>query len=163
MSKILFATILASATLAAPLSFAQEVITQTQATATASEDGKTDGQRVASWHGQKYAIKGYDVVALQNDLTPVQGDEIYEVEWDNTRWKFTSKENRELFQSDPERYAPQFGGFCPVALAQNNAKVGTIEQFSVVDQKTFMNYDRPSKRQFTNDPQEYIVSARLNW
>ena len=62
------------------------------------------------------AILGYDTVAYFTDGRPVKGSPDFEYAWQDARWRFASAEHRTVFASNPERYAPQFGGFCTGAM-----------------------------------------------
>jgi hypothetical protein len=57
------------------------------------------------------AIKGYDPVAYFNVGEPVKGVEGFEYVWNGARWRFSSAEHRDLFIAEPEKYAPQYGGY----------------------------------------------------
>jgi YHS domain-containing protein len=57
------------------------------------------------------AIKGYDTVAYHTEGRAVKGQSTYSHEWNDAKWYFASAENRDLFAADPERYAPQYGGY----------------------------------------------------
>jgi hypothetical protein len=57
------------------------------------------------------AIKGYDTVAYFKEGRAVKGKSEFEFTWQDGRWRFFSAANRDLFASNPERYAPQYGGF----------------------------------------------------
>ena len=57
------------------------------------------------------AIKGYDTVAYHTEGRAVKGQSKYSHEWNDAKWYFTSTENRDFFAADPERYAPQYGGY----------------------------------------------------
>ena len=57
------------------------------------------------------AIKGYDTVAYFTMGKPVKGEEQFAHEWNGARWLFTSSEHLDLFRADPEKYAPQYGGY----------------------------------------------------
>ncbi len=57
------------------------------------------------------AIKGYDAVAYHTESQALKGKSQYSYEWNDAIWHFSSTKNRELFATDPERYAPQYGGF----------------------------------------------------
>ena len=57
------------------------------------------------------AIKGYDTVAYHTEGRAVKGHSKYSHEWNDAKWHFTSAENRDLFAADPERFAPQYGGY----------------------------------------------------
>ncbi len=57
------------------------------------------------------AIKGYDTVAYHTEGRAIKGQRKYAHKWNDAKWYFTSIENRDLFVADPERYAPQYGGY----------------------------------------------------
>ena len=57
------------------------------------------------------AIKGYDTVAYHTEGRAVKGQREYAHKWNDAKWYFASAENRDLFAADPERYAPQYGGY----------------------------------------------------
>jgi len=117
----------------------------------------------ASWQGKKVAIRGRDVVSFFENDEPQKGSKEFTANWDNTTWRFASDENRKLFLADPEKYAPQFGGFCPVALADNKAKIGHVNQYSVYNNKLYLNYNKASKKKFSNDPDNFLWRAQLNF
>jgi YHS domain-containing protein len=66
--------------------------------------------------GEPVAIQGYDAVAYFLKSDAVRGNSKYFYEWSGMTWFFASPENRDLFLSSPDRYAPQFGGFCTVSV-----------------------------------------------
>lgn len=57
------------------------------------------------------ALKGYDPVAYFTKGQPVKGQPEYQFQWQNATWLFASSEHLALFQKDPARYAPQYGGY----------------------------------------------------
>lgn len=57
------------------------------------------------------AIKGYDSVAYHTDGRAVKGKSTFAHKWNDAKWHFATAENRDLFISDPEKYAPQYGGY----------------------------------------------------
>ena len=62
-----------------------------------------------NWRG--VAIKGYDPVAYFTLGKPVKGSDEFEFEWMAAKWRFSNARHLELFKSDPEKYAPQYGGY----------------------------------------------------
>lgn len=62
-----------------------------------------------NWQG--LAIKGYDPVAYFVDGRPIEGKKAFEIQWSDAKWWFANAEHRDLFKSDPEKYAPQYGGY----------------------------------------------------
>ncbi len=57
------------------------------------------------------AIHGYDPVAYFTEGRPIAGQEAFSHRWQNATWLFANEAHRELFQQNPEKYAPQYGGF----------------------------------------------------
>jgi YHS domain-containing protein len=57
------------------------------------------------------AVKGYDAVAYFIEGEPIKGTEDFEYQWQGVKWRFSSAENLERFQANPEKYAPQYGGY----------------------------------------------------
>jgi YHS domain-containing protein len=57
------------------------------------------------------AIKGYDTVAYFTMGKPVKGIDEFTYEWNGAKWMFSSREHLDLFAADPEKYAPQYGGY----------------------------------------------------
>lgn len=62
-----------------------------------------------NWQG--LAIKGYDPVAYFVKGKPVKGKMEFETEWGGAKWRFSDAESLARFTSEPEKYAPQFGGY----------------------------------------------------
>ena len=57
------------------------------------------------------ALKGYDPVAYFTMGLPVKGHKEFQFEWKNAKWLFANSEHLTLFQENPEKYAPQYGGY----------------------------------------------------
>lgn len=128
----------------------------------ASKEDVTE-RRPASWHGKKVALRGRDVVSFGEDTGPVKGSKKFATEWDDTKWYFANEQNRDAFKADPKKYIPEFGGYCPVALSQGKAKVGRTNQFTRVDDKLYLNYNRRNQAEFAAKPDDYILKAQISW
>ena len=61
--------------------------------------------------GEGIAIKGYDPVAYFTLNRPVKGQNEYHLVWNNAKWLFANKEHLAMFQMNPDKYAPQYGGY----------------------------------------------------
>ena len=57
------------------------------------------------------ALKGYDPVAYFSEGRPVKGQETFQHEWQGVKWRFASQEHIDIFRENPEKYAPQYGGY----------------------------------------------------
>jgi YHS domain-containing protein len=114
----------------------------------------------SSWSG---AIEGYDPVAYFEEGKPVEGDSDYSHEWLGATWYFSSAENRDRFAADPERYAPQYGGYCAWAVSQGYTAEIDPEAWSVVDGKLYLNYSKDVQAQWQQDVPGNIAKGDANW
>jgi len=105
------------------------------------------------------AINGYDTVAYFTVGKPVQGQDRYAVEWMGAKWKFASQANLDLFKANPDRYAPQYGGYCAYGVAQGHLVKVDPDQFSILDGKLYLNFDADVQARFRQDPAGYIRQA----
>ena len=62
------------------------------------------------------AIKGYDTVAYFTTGKALRGNEAFTFNWHDMTWNFSNKENMVLFATNPEKYAPQYDGYCAWAM-----------------------------------------------
>ena len=77
------------------------------------------------------ALRGYDTVAYFTEGRAMLGSADHEVVWRDTVWRFANAEHKALFEADPERYAPQFGGYCAYAASRNRLYEGHPEVFVI--------------------------------
>jgi len=98
-----------------------------------------------SEHNNK-ALRGYDSVSyFTGDGHPVKGSENFQTSWRGADWYFSSQKNLELFKSDPEEYAPQYGGYCAWATAHGGLAKGDPNVYHLQDGKIYLNYDMEIK------------------
>jgi YHS domain-containing protein len=105
------------------------------------------------------AINGYDTVAYFTAGKPVMGKDAFVAEWMGAKWKFASQANLELFKGNPEKYAPQYGGYCAFGVAQGYLVKVEPDQFTVLDGKLYLNYDADVQAKWRQDPLGYIKAA----
>ncbi|MEL7296687.1 MAG: YHS domain-containing (seleno)protein [Pseudomonadota bacterium] len=109
------------------------------------------------------ALKGYDAVAYFTEEKPVKGDKQHSTEWNGATWQFSSAENLAKFTADPERYAPQYGGYCAWAVSQGYTASGDPKVWAVVDGKLYINYNDDVGATWREDPVGFIRLADANW
>jgi hypothetical protein len=66
----------------------------------------------------KLAIKGYDPVSYFESGEAAKGMKQFELGYGEAKWRFVSQHHLDLFKADPEKYAPQYGGYCAWAVSQ---------------------------------------------
>ena len=109
------------------------------------------------------AIRGYDVVAYFALGEPVKGVDSFGVKWNNTTWLFSSMKNLETFNSSPEKYAPQYGGYCAYGTADGHKAPTQPDAWAIVDGKLYFNYNKKVKTIWDKDQQGFIEKANKNW
>ncbi len=109
------------------------------------------------------AIRGYDPVAYFTEGRPVAGSPAHTWRWRGATWYFASAANRDRFRQDPERWAPQYGGYCAYGVSQGYAVKIEPDQWSVVDGKLYLNYSRSVQRRWKQDIPGYIRAADRRW
>jgi YHS domain-containing protein len=109
------------------------------------------------------AINGYDTVAYFTDNKPVKGQDAYVQTWMGAKWKFASQAHLDLFKAAPEKYAPQFGGYCAYGVTQDHLVKVEPEQFTVRDGKLYLNYDAGVQALWAKDPAGYIKTAEAKF
>jgi YHS domain-containing protein len=115
----------------------------------------------SSWLGA--AIRGYDPVAYFTEGKPVEGSRKFSHEWKGATWRFASAANRDAFAAAPEKYAPQFGGYCAYGVA-NGYTVSTVpEAWTIVEGKLYLNYSLGVRADWLKDVPGYIGKANANW
>lgn len=109
------------------------------------------------------AIRGYDVVAFFAESKPVQGNESFSYNWKDVTWLFSSRENLELFKTNPETYAPQYGGYCAYGMSGGYKAPTVIETWKILDGKLYFNYSLKVQELWNKDQPGFIQKADLNW
>ena len=109
------------------------------------------------------AIKGYDTVAYFTVGKPVEGSDDYRMEYKGATWLFSSQENLDLFKADPEKYAPQYGGYCAYAVANNTTASIKPELFTIYEGKLYLNYSQSINEKWTTNKEAFIHDADKNW
>ncbi len=101
------------------------------------------------------AINGYDTVAYFTDNKAVKGSEAHAYSWMGAKWQFASQQHLELFKATPEKFAPQYGGYCAYGVSQGYLVSIEPEQFTILDGKLYLNYDGSVQKKWTKDPLGY--------
>src|SRR5262245_20174690 len=86
-----------------------------------------------------YAIDGYDAVAYFTTQKPAKGLPAYRSRWRDATWLFVSAANKATFDASPEKYAPQYGGHCSLAMAGGKKSGGAPDAWRIEKGKLYLN------------------------
>lgn len=120
-------------------------------------------QKDPIYNNKTGAIEGYDPVAYFNDGKAVNGLENFTFEWNDSNWSFASEENLKTFKENPEKYAPQFGGYCAYAVSQGYTYKSDPEAWKIVNDKLYLNYSKKIQEQWEADQTNLIRQGESNW
>jgi YHS domain-containing protein len=112
--------------------------------------------------GTPLAIKGYDPVSYFTDGKPTRGFPEIEYEWDGLRYRFARAQHRELFKTEPVRYAPQFGNFCAMAASKGELVEADPENWLISDGKLYVFGKAVGPDLFRKDLARNVTKANQN-
>jgi YHS domain-containing protein len=108
-------------------------------------------------------IQGYDPVAFFTDQKPVKGNPQFQSDYNGAKYYFASAEHKALFDKEPSKYEPQFGGYCAYGVSHGAKAPIKIEAWQIVNGRLLMQYDRGVKDDFNKDQQGTLKKADQNW
>jgi YHS domain-containing protein len=106
---------------------------------------------------------GYDVVAYFTENMPVEGSDDFTVEYKNAEWYFSSQANLDKFNENPDMYVPQYGGYCAWAVANGDTASGDPLQWTVLNNRLYLNYDADIQAMWSADRENLIAKGDMNW
>ncbi len=117
-----------------------------------------------SGHSQSpVAIGGYDPVAYFDAGQPTPGTGHHTATHKGVTYLFSSKQNQERFSAHPEKYAPQYGGFCAYGVSVGKKFYSDPNRWKIVDGKLYLNLDKDIQKKFNADVAGAIAKADRNW
>ena len=114
-----------------------------------------------------YVAEGYDVVAYFNNSVE-KGNKKFTTTHDNVKYKFSSEENLNTFKANPEKYVPQYGGYCAYAVAVKGEKVSiNPKTYQIRDGKLYLFYNSWGTNTLNywdkESPDDLVKKADANW
>ena len=109
------------------------------------------------------AIDGTDPVAYFTEGKAVKGSSGFTHRWKGAAWRFKNAANRDAFAASPEKYSPQFGGYCAWAVSQGYTAGIDPEAWKIVRGKLYLNYSKGVQEQWVEDIPGNIAKAESNW
>ena len=109
------------------------------------------------------AIKGYDPVAYHTEGRAVKGKSQFSFKWKDAEWHFANAEDRDLFAANPERYTPQYGGYCAYSMAAGQIAGIDPQAFKIVNGKLYLNWSKEISDKFSDNAAINIKKGDENW
>ena len=108
------------------------------------------------------AINGFDPVSYRLGTKPAAGRPEYELIQDRLVWRFASQANLEAFRDAPDIYAPAFGGFDPIGVANGVAVDSDPSQFAIIGSRLYLFRSADNRQRFLQNA-ELLAQAENRW
>ncbi len=109
------------------------------------------------------AINGFDAVSYFKSNKAVKGNASYFYTWNDAKWYFTSEENKKQFITNPEKYLPQYGGFCSFAVSKGFTANSNPNVYKIMNNNIYFFADENVKTEWLNNKEENVKLSNANW
>ena len=113
--------------------------------------------------GEPVMLLGYDPVAYFTRGTPTRGVPQFQVSLPERSYYFASAEHKALFEANPQRYEPQYGGFCSSGAAFAIKLGSDPGAWQIFDGRLFIFGDVLGKSAWGVDPAWNVAHADALW
>lgn len=106
---------------------------------------------------------GHDPVAFFTEGRPVKGSPQYQSAYRGAVYYFASAGNKAIFERDPAKYEPQFGGYCGYAASINKVSPIDVNYFEILDGRLVLQHNQKAWDLWHKDVSGNLVKADRNW
>lgn len=118
--------------------------------------------KAQSVNNKKVAIEGYDVVAYYEGKA-VEGTAALSVKIDDAYYHFSSEDNKILFEENPSKYLPKYGGFCAIGIAKYNGKYDIDPEDFLIDNNELYLFCPDQINNWIEDQENLKKKANAKW
>ena len=109
------------------------------------------------------AINGYDPVAYFTQGKPVEGDAAITSDWLGAKIQFASTEHKAIFDADPDKYAPKYGGYCAYAVSKGYTATTDPGAWSIYEDRLYLNFSKTVRALWSVRKGSHVRAADANW
>jgi YHS domain-containing protein len=109
------------------------------------------------------AINGYDPVAYFTDSKSEMGKKEFSYKWMGADWYFASRSHKKMFEKNPEKYAPQYGGYCAFAVTKDALSKTDPNVWHIEDGKLYLCTNSNAGEKWQQDVKNNIKKADKMW
>ena len=122
------------------------------------------GQNLLNLDKNGCAVQGYDCVAMMTmpDST-IKGNSAFESTYKGAKYWFVSASNKSLFDADPAKYAPLYGGFCGIAITEGNLRPIQIWTHTITEGHLVLNHNAKARGLWLKKPAKNFRNAQKKW
>ncbi len=118
---------------------------------------------VADGDDARVMLKGADVVAYFTQNRYVQGQAQIKSVYQDVTFRFASAENKLLFDRDPKKYLPEYGGYCANGITYGIPWGGDADRFKIVGGKLYIFGGQGSLDGWNIDEKRNLDLAEKYW
>jgi YHS domain-containing protein len=111
----------------------------------------------------RLGLKGYDPVAYFTDAKPTPGVSDFEYVWDGVRYRFATSQHRNMFITNPDKYAPQFGGLCAMNMSNGVRRESDPNYWVISNGVLYVFAGTSGLTRFRAEPDSYAARAASSW
>lgn len=106
---------------------------------------------------------GYDVVNYFTDKKEAKGSPEFKSVYKDVTFHFVSAEHKKMFDAAPEKYIPQFGGYCTDGIVYGIPWGGNADSWWMNDGKVYIFGGQGAKDAFMLHPERNLTLANKYW
>ena len=114
-------------------------------------------------NAQSVALNGNDVTAYFTQKKVVKGNSSFQSTQEGIIYHFASSEAKALFDANPMKYLPQFGGYCAVAASFNKVEPSQLDLFDVYEGKVYFARNEKAQKMWNEDKSGIKETANMLW
>lgn len=124
---------------------------------------KRDGRHLVNVDENGLILLGYDVVTFHTEEEPVKGNPKFKATYQGAIYQFASAVNKKIFEENPEKYIPQFGGFCSIAVALGKLSPIQLWTYSIVDDRLLFQHNEKAVKLWEKNVEGNLKKADKKW
>ena len=113
-------------------------------------------------HG-RITLQGHDPVAFHVEGKPIKGEPTLAVKYQGYTYLFSSDVNKAMFEEQPEKYLPAYGGYCAYGVSLNVLAPVDIDTWEIITGRLHLQFSQATRQKFDENRDECIQQADENW
>ena len=126
-------------------------------------EGLSPVNAVSEGEDKHLMLFGHDVVSYFTDGRHQLGNAAIKSVHKGVTFRFASAEHKKLFDASPDKYIPQFGGYCANGIVYGIPWGGDANTWTMIDGKLYIFGGSGSRDAFLLDPKANLALANKYW
>ena len=111
----------------------------------------------------KIALQAYDPVAFHSMGKALKANPAISAEYRGYKYLFASEAHRAVFEAEPEKYTPAYGGYCAYGVVHGVCMPVEIDTWEIIDGRLVLQYSLEFKQKFGERQDENLRAANDQW